>query len=63
MAARNRVVGAGGGESNGITQGVNDQTVNVFQGLQQLAGTYIENVSILPNITLLSDPWYRVEYV
>jgi hypothetical protein len=63
MAARNRVVSAGGGgASNGTTQGVNDQTVMVFQGLQQLVGDYVNNSELLfsPDIPTL---WTKVDYV
>lgn len=63
MAARNRIVNAGGGASNGITQGVNDQSVAVFQGLTQLVGVYVEDTQNLPNQTLGTPTWYKVEYV
>lgn len=62
MAARNRIVNAGGGASNGVTQGANDQAVAVFQGLIQLAGVSIDlDVIAMPNQTL--SQWYKVDYV
>lgn len=63
MAARNRIVNAGGGESNGTSQGANGQAVAVFQGLAQLVGPYIYiSVESLPDINI-PQAWTKLDYI
>jgi len=63
MAARNRVVSAGGAGSNGTSQGAGGQAVAIMSGMAQLIGSYVQtDVTVIPN---LNQPtlWVKVDYV
>lgn len=63
MAARNRVVSAGGGGQAGPSSGANDQPVAVFYSLSQLVGEYVyTDVTTIPQ---LNQPliWVKVDYI